>query len=146
MKTKKYNFIPEHQLGGADEGSGFSVSITSSMCIFFAKFTVDMYGLDKKFVRIYADIANRTIAWREVKGSNLESFKDIRQLGKNSKTGAMTISVAKILKKMGLTRDMLPLKNIPVTEYADSLMEGKLKVIDLKNLIQSHDADHHPKK
>lgn len=133
---KKYNFIPEHQISKASSANEFTVSIIKAMSIYISKFDVDMFELDKKVIRIYADIPNKTIAWKEIKNGNLDVLKDVRQFNKNPVNGNILLGVNKILKQMGFTKEMLPITNIPVTEYKDTMLEGTLKVIDLKTYLK----------
>lgn len=137
-KPKKYNFLPEHQLKTpAKDVSEYSVTITSAMGIHFPKFVVSVWGLDKKVVRLYADISSKTIAWKEVKGGNTSELKDVRQLTTNKLNGTILVGVGKLLKQMGITKDMLPMRNVPVNTYKDSLLEGDLKIIDLRNYAKT---------
>jgi len=133
-RIKKYNFLPEHQLNSSEgDSAGYSVHITKNQTIYFSPFIVKMWGLDKKIVRIYADITNKTIAWKEITNGDLSVLKNVRQLNSKKESNSVVLSVSKILSQMGITKEMLPIKNVPVSEYTDSLIEGRLRLIDLRN-------------
>lgn len=129
---KKYNFIPEHQLNTVGEPTEYSVTINKIMNLYLSPFIVKMWGLDKKVVRFYVDVPNKSIAWTEVTGGDLSTLKNVRQMNINKENGNVTLSISKMLKQLSVTKDMLPFKHIPVTTYKDSLIEGDLKVMDLR--------------
>ncbi len=95
-----------------------------------------MYSLDGKTVRIYADIENKTIAWKEIKGGSLSELKNIRQF-KKGEMGQVTVSLGKLLMKMGVKKEMLPFRKIPISDYKDTLVDETFKVIDLKDYIKT---------
>lgn len=136
MRPKKYNFIPEHQLKDIEGESEFTVTINKTFNVYFSPFDVNMFGLDGKTIRIYVDMENKTVAWKEVRGGGLSELKNIRQFKKGG-MGQATISLTKILKKLGVTKEMLPFKNIPVVDYKDTLVDDVFKVIDLKDYIKT---------
>src|SRR5574343_834375 len=132
MRPAKYNFIPEHQLNNLDSSaSGIDVTITKQSCIYFSTFVIGLYELKGKYVRIFADIPNKSISWREVKGGNLESIKNIRKISVSTQGNAV-LSVKKILEKMDLNLKNLPFKKVPVTKYQGPLDEEPFYVIDLR--------------
>lgn len=136
MRPAKYNFIPEHQLGNTDESStGIEVTITKQSCIYFGTFLINLYELNGKYVRIFADIPNKSISWREVKGGNLDSIKNIRKISVNTQ-GTAVLSIKKILEKMGIDVKKLPIKRIPVTTYQGALDEEPHYVIDLRAYVK----------
>lgn len=137
MIQKKYTFIPESQLKASAEQTVFSVTITKSLSLYIAKFDVDMYNLNKKVVRIYADIANKTIAWKEIKEGSLKDLKDVRTLNTNPVSGAVLISVGKLLNQMGIDKSLMPIRNIPVTVYKDTLVDQPFNVVDLRPFIKA---------
>jgi len=133
MRPLKYNFIPEHQLNNFDDSaSGIEVTITKQACIYFSTFVIGLYEMKGKYVRIFADIPNKSISWREVKGGNLDSIKNIRKITVNTQ-GTAVLSVKKILEKMELNLKDLPFKRVPVTKYQGALDEEPYYVIDLRN-------------
>lgn len=135
MRTKKYNFIPEHQLKEKEEKSEFTVTITTNSLIYIKPFDVDMWELNGKTIRLYADVENKTIAWKEVRGGQLKELENVRVLSKQP-ANQIIISVTKILKQMGVNKEMLPIKKIPVTEYKDALVDEVFKVIDLREYVK----------
>ncbi len=138
MRPKKYNFIPEHQIKEDLEQSDFSVTINKTFNIYFSPFDVGMYELAGKTIRIYADVGNKTIAWKEITAGPLHELENVRQF-KKGEMGQVTISVTKILRKMGVTKEMLPFKKIPVIDYKDTLIDGKFNVIDLRDYIKTNE-------
>lgn len=134
--TKKYNFVPEHQLNTSPSASQFSVSITASSFLYISKFDVSMYALKGKIVRFYADTHAKTIAWKEVSEGSLEDIKNVRTFTPNPASGAVVISIAKLLSAIGIPKDRLPLKAIPVTTYKDTLVDKPFSVIDLSTYIK----------
>jgi|SRR5579872_524164 len=129
---KKYSFIPEHQLGEmVDTSAAFIVSVNKNGTIYFSPFVARIYDLEDKIVRLYADVEKKTIAWTEIKEGNLNTLKNVRQLKLNSKSKAIVIMVNKLLKKIGIEKSMLPIKNVPVTIYKDILVQDDFHVIDL---------------
>ena len=140
-KQKKYNFIPEHQLKETTKDSSeFTVTVTASGGIQFSKFVVGVWELNKKVIRVYADIENKTVGWKDVSNGNLSSLKNIRQLNANKDNGMILLSVGKMLKQMGITKEMLPFKKVPVTSYLDPMIEGEIKLIDLRNYAKTKKA------
>ena len=138
MRTKKYNFIPEHQIGTEGAVSnGFAVTITKGMCIYFNPFDISMYDLDGKFIKVFADMQNKTLSWKEVTGGDISVLENVRQLKVSKLNGNILVGISRILKRMGITKEMLPFKNVPVTRYSESLSEGEFNVIDLRNHIKS---------
>ncbi len=130
---KKYTFVPEHQIASSKEQSPFTVSITKTSSIYFSKFDVDMYDLNKKVIRLYADLHAKTIAWKEIEKGTFEDLKNTRTLAVNPTSGAIVLSIKKLLEKIGVTITK-PIKDIPVIEYNDTLV-GKFHVIDLKKYV-----------
>lgn len=139
---KKYNFIPEHQIKSSTESSSeFSVSINKMMNLYISPFDVGIWNLDKKIVRFYADLENKTIAWKEITGGSMGDLQNVRQLSINKESGAILVGLTRLLKSMGVTKEMLPFKKIPVTKYKDSQIEGELNVIDLKDYAKINKKD-----
>jgi len=136
-RPAKYNFIPEHQLGdGPGTDTGFRVTIQKTSTIYFSPFTLKVYDFDKKYIRMFADIPNKSISFHLVTGGNLDSIKNIRRIN-SSTNGSALLSIKKILEKMGVTSEMLPIKNIPVTTYQGPLDVEQFYVIDLRNYVKN---------
>lgn len=137
MRPVKYNFIPEHQLGDdPSTDTGVKITIQKTSSLYFSPFTLRIYELNGKYVRMFADIPNKSISFHEVTGGNLESMKNIRRINANS-SGTAILSVKKILEKMGVTSDMLPIKNIPVNTYQGPLDAEQFYVIDLRDYVKN---------
>lgn len=134
---RKYTFIAENQLNSFEESSEYSVTITKTGSIYFNTFICKMFELDKKFVRLYADIEKKTIAWREIKDGSIETIKGLRQLKVNKDNENCMLMVNKLLEKIGITKEMLPIKKIPVTKYQDYLEKTEYNVIDLKEYVKN---------
>lgn len=136
MRPAKYNFIPEHQLDVVENnGTGFVITLQKTSSIYFNPFSLRIYELNGKYVRIFADIPNKTISFRIVTGGNLDSIKNIRRINKSS-NGSALLSVKKILNLMSITPEMLPMKNVPVTTYQGQLDEEPYYVIDLRDYVK----------
>ncbi len=139
---KKYNFVPEHQLNiDSSEQSDYTVTINKMSMLYFQTFVVKMFELKGKVIRLYADVANKSIAWTEVtSGKDISALENVRMIKvaqlKGIDQGFAVLSVRRILKQLGITKEMLPFKNIKVTTYKDSLIEGDLNVLDLRPYIK----------
>ncbi len=137
MTIKKYNFIPEHQVGENEESAGFTVSINKAGILYISGFNVKMFGLENKIVRFYADVPNKSIAFKEIKGGNIEILKNVRKLNPNLSSGGLVqLSIAKLVKKLGIENKQLPMRNVPVTEYKDTMVDEVFHVIDLRNHLK----------
>ncbi len=137
MKPKKYHFIPEHQLNTSEnDDAGYTVNINSNGTLYFSPFVVKVYGLKDKIIRLYADTEKKSIAWTEIKGGDLSVLKNVRQMKVNPQNENIVIMVTKILKQLGVTKDMLPMKKVPVTTYIDSFIQEELHVLDLRNYVK----------
>lgn len=66
----------------------------------------------------------------------MDILKNVRHMTVNPQSKAISISVAKLLKKIGITPEILPIKNIPVTGYKDLISEGEYNVIDLRDFVK----------
>lgn len=131
---KKYNFIPEHQLNQDDSNElGYSVSITKAGMLYFSGFVSKMYELDGKIIRLYADKEKKSIAWKEIKEGDLSILKNVRKLNIEPTNNNIQIGIGKLLKAIGIEKDKLPIKKIPVTQYNDALEKLEFSVIDLSN-------------
>lgn len=137
---KKYNFIPEHQLNSDDnDETGYSVNISKANMLYFSGFVAKIYGLDGKIIRMYADKEKKSIAWTEIKEGDLSILKNIRKLKVDTANNNIQIGIGKMLKHIGISIDKLPLKNIPVTQYKDTLVQGVFNVIDLSDYNKKHE-------
>jgi len=129
---KKYNFIPEHQLNSDDNNEmGYNVNITKTGMLYFSGFVARMYELDGKIIRLYADKEKKSIAWTEIKEGDLSILKNVRKLKIEPTNNNIQIGIGKLLKAIGIETDRLPLKNVPVTQYKDTLVQNEFSVIDL---------------
>ena len=131
---KKFNFIPEAQLNQEpSESEGYSVRITKEGSIYFSSSVVKMFDLEGKIIRFYADTEKKSIAWTEVKNGDLSILKGVRVMKPTTPESKFVIlGIGKLLKNIGITKEMLPVRYIPVTTYKDLLVAEPFSVIDLK--------------
>ncbi len=143
-RLKKYNFIPEHQLSTEDENdsSGFTVNINSNATLYINGFDAKMYDLDGAIVRFYGDVVTKSISWKVIKGGNLDTLKNLRQLKTNPHNNAMVVSISTLLEKIGVTKDMLPLKKVPVTEYRDTMVDEVFQVVDIGKYLKDNNKNN----
>ncbi len=131
MPTPKFSFVPERQIGKESDDIGYTVSITKQGCILFTSAVVRIYDLDKKFIRIFADIEKRAVGWSIVENiEGLESLKDVRQLNKNVKSGIIVVSVKKLLQKIGIEKGTKH-KHLTVKTYRSPLETDNIFYIQL---------------
>ncbi len=134
---KKYNFIPENQLNEEIDSVGLTVSIGKNQNLIFGVDITKLYELDKKVVRLYADIEKKSIAYTEIKEGDISVLKNIRVL-KKLDSGIIVLMIKKILRQLGITKEMLPFKKIPVTIYKDQLLSKEFYVLDIKEYIENY--------
>ena len=118
MRQPKFNFVPERQLEeNRHKSSFFTASIGPKEMIFFNKEYCNVYELDNKFVRFYANISKRTIAWKIIEGKTdlKDELSDSRKL-KANKVGMIMSSITKILSSVGWQKGDKYLK-LPIQVY-----------------------------
>lgn len=135
MTQKKYNLIPLHQANTQKIDSPYLVTIHRTGSLYFSKFDVAMYALDKKILKFFIDVPNKTIAWKVFEEGSIGDLKHCRKLTYTKSNGSCTVSIKKILKIFGISDTQLPLKNIPVEQYTDGLLGDKFELIDLKKYL-----------
>lgn len=133
MRTPKFNFIPERQLNkDTGDQTGFIVSLKKRV-MSFKKADVDIYELDGKYVRMFADTEKKVIGWAIVEGkTGLDELNDARILNRNDKTGVLTISIGKLLKAVGI-EGIEEIRRCPVKTYISPLQKDTIYYIELEN-------------
>lgn len=134
---KKYNFVPENQLNKEINEIGLSVTLGKNFNLVFGVDITRLYELDKKVIRLYADIEKKCIAWTEIKEGDISVLKNVRVL-KELESGIVILMIRKVISNFGITKEMLPFKKIQVTTYKDQLLDKEFFVLDLKDYIDSY--------
>lgn len=131
MKTPKFNFVPERQLGEVEANSPFRVSIYKAGTLVFPTDAVDIYELDTKFIRLFADKEKRSIGWSILEGgTNLEELNDARKLVKTA-NGNIIVSIRKLLNKIGIEDFEDGWKNLNVSIYKSSLHTNDIYHVEI---------------
>lgn len=126
MKAPKFNFVSERLLNEPAADTSFRVSIYKTGTLVFTGETLDIYDLENKYIRLFADRERRSIAWQVLDDkTSLEELNDARKVVKNT-NGIATISIKKILKIMGITELGKGWKNLEVKTYKTTLQSGEL--------------------
>jgi len=127
----KLNFVPERQLNREITPSVTSITISATGAVYFPASYINVYDLEGKFFRVFADIDKRTIGWMFVEGhTDLGTLDDCRQV-KKSANGNYAFSIKIILKNMGIDNEQLPIKGLPVQIFKSSLYPADINYIQL---------------
>lgn len=133
-KEKRFSFIPENQLNVIGDGHiAETVRISTTGLLCFSKSLVENYQLENSFIKMYADAQKKAIAWTiftDHEVANGAALK-LRQLKPYGPGKEIKISVAKILKSMGVTIKKSLLK-LPVKQYEDILEKKTFFYVTLK--------------
>jgi len=136
MATPKFNFVPERQLGELPTGDGLwkITCLKTNSALYFPTDMVHALEMDGKFYQFFADTEKKAIGWREVKEeTTLEVMKDCRKLSVNKTSGAIIVSVGRILKKLNYTLENT-LKDLVVQNYTSPLVKGTISYIVLPQI------------
>lgn len=136
----KFNFVPEKQLIKNIEGS-YEVSLyvkdikrsgkdelEKFVLLCFSKTTTNIYDLDGKFIRFYADKEKKTIGWSILeKAEGLAQLEGVRQIKASSQ--GIRLGIAKLIKVIGVKVESR--KKIEVKKYESSLQSHPIYYITL---------------
>ena len=127
-EKEKYNFVPvtrKSRSGSMDSGN-YTVSIGKMGTLYIGNNTLKKFFGEAKFVKIYFDQDQRTVALLPTNVLN-PGDKNFRIITKNKNGGTILslCSIAKVLQVFGKTLSELELK-----EYVDKLY-GKLYVFKI---------------
>lgn len=127
----KFNFVPERQVG-KQSNANYRVSIYPNHCLIFPAEVVRVYELDGKFARFYADLEKKVIGWSILEGeTSLENLSDARKLSKNKQSGAIAVSLKKLLSSLDIKIDP-SFKRLDVSSYSSPLNAHEIHYINLK--------------
>lgn len=126
-----FNFIPEKQLN-QNVDTSYRVCINKASTLYFPKEVVDIYDLDKKFFKFYADTAKKAIAWSAVNHDSLDGLKTARKIGINQSGGGF-ISIQKMLTALGIGKPKKRIKDLVVKTYKGSYLQEEVQYITLND-------------
>lgn len=137
MPAPKLNFIPERNLKNEyNEYTPATVSLqynntSKSVNLMFMLETIKTYDLNKKYIRLYGDRANRTIGWSIVSGdTDLDTLNDCRYLEQLASTGYIQTGITKLLKSLGITLTR-SLSKLPVKKYHNVLQTYAIYYVEI---------------
>jgi hypothetical protein len=132
MRTPKFNFIPERQLNAKTEPQMFSVTITKHNTITFSRSDVEIYELDGKYIRLFADTEKKVIGWSVLDGKvELDALNDARQLKAVKGSGIIVIGARKLIQATGI--EMKESKRLVVKKYASPLQKDIIYYVELND-------------
>lgn len=135
MPTPKFAFVPERQLGQDPKESGYRVTLMKNGILRFPSDVVNIYDLDGKYIRMFADIQRKAVGWSIIEGkTSLEDIDDARLVKKNVNGGAV-ISIGRMLKKLGMSKET-EFKNLEVNKF-----KGMLQANDIHYVILEKKAE-----
>lgn len=140
MPRIKFSFIPERQINKPQEAKQYTVSIYSNGLMAFNAETLNIYELENKSIKIFADIEKKSIGWSVIEGkTSLDDLNDAHQLTKNV-NGCATVSVMKILRKMGIDSGV-KFSKLPVKVYKPKLEPYNIYYVELEKEVKE-EATH----
>lgn len=141
-KAAKFNFTPERQLTSKEAVSSyqFYVTVSKTSTLFINKSFVDTYEYGGKYMQLFADPEKKAIAWKVIAGkTDLEEVSNARIMTPNIKSGALSISIQKLLKSLGIEKGQL-FRRVPVHSYTAATIEGQLSYIILDSAAETKDT------
>lgn len=138
MKTPKFNFIPERQLGEVTTGNGhWSVTIIASKAspaIYFPKDMARILEMDGKYIKVFADTEKKAIGWRLIQDeTTLPELNNARKITANKVSGAVILGIGRILKT--LNYDLKEkIKGLLVQTYSSPLIKDDISYVVLPDV------------
>lgn len=134
MKNPKFNFVPERQLTEAQaKQEAFKCTISESGVLFLRGDYVKAYEMNGKTARLFVDTEKKVIGWSLIEGNTtLEDLNDGRPLKQNS-TGMISISIRKIIQKLGRAGEQF--KDLEIKVYKSPLHSGEIHYVELPDKI-----------
>lgn len=129
-REAKFNFIPEGQLRMKSADTEYRVNINTNSMLYFPREVVEVWDLDKKFFKFFADTEKRTIGWSTFDQGTLVDLEKSRKLT-ISKTGVGVISIQKCLTAIGLLEIKEPIRGLLVKTYNSSYLHGEVQYITI---------------
>lgn len=111
-----FTFVPETQLTSRSSDPEFRVTITQSGMLYIPREVIEIYDLDKKYFKFYADVQKKAIAWKYFSEGDLGELQKIRKIG-ITPNGAGQISINKLLSAIGVKDLIGSISDIPVRTY-----------------------------
>ncbi len=134
MPAIKFDFVPERQIGKEQAESGYRVTIFKSGVLAFGGHVLDVYELDGKYLRLFADVEKKAIGWSVIEGkTSFDEIDDARILKRNS-SGVAILGITKLLKKLGVEKGQL-MPNLEVKKYKSALNSYDIYYIELPKEI-----------
>ena len=129
-REKTFTFIPESQLKRTGHSFQHYISISKSAVMTFSKSTIEEYDLNGKYVKLYADVSKKTIAWTIFERGSQSDLSGLREL-KAYSSGVLQLSIGKLLKSIDF-KLKTSLKKLPVFEYNDLLEKKTYHYVELR--------------
>lgn len=131
MPLPKFSFVPERQLSLDVPDPTYKVTISKRGVLVFGKEVLDIYELENKYIRLYADIQKKTIGWSIIEGeTNLELLNDAR-LVKKYTNGCSMIGIGKILRLLSVEKGKI-FRDLDVKKYKSPLIGHDIWYIELQ--------------
>lgn len=138
MKTPKFNFVPERQLRDIKSGNGYwTVTVMTSRNLYFQKEMVEILEMDGKFIQIFADTEKKAIGWRIIKDeTTLDNIHNARKLNANKVSGAIIVSIGKIMEALNYKIDKT-VRGLVVQTYTSPLVKESISYVVLPQVVVS---------
>jgi hypothetical protein len=130
MPYPKFSFVPERQLGTEGKDGSYRVSIMKNGVILFSKDTIDVYELDGKHIKMFADLEKKVIGWSIIEGKTHLDDLDNSRIIKRNQSGCAVLGITKILKKMGIEKGTV-FHKLEVKKYKSALNTEDIWYIEL---------------
>lgn len=130
MPAPKFNFVPERQIGKESSYGSYRVSIFKNGTIYFKEDVINVYELDGKYMKLFADVDKKIIGWSIIENkTDLSELNEARLMKKNV-NGVITITIGKLLKKLGIDKkESFP--NLEVKRYKSPLLAHDIFYVEL---------------
>ena len=131
MPSPKFSFVPERQLNASSESETYKVSIFKNGQLVFPTSVLDVYELEGKYLKLFADIEKKAIGWSIIEGTtDFTELEYARLIKKDKNQKVARLGITKILRNLNIDTGTSFLK-LEVKQYKSALQDSAIWYIEL---------------